>query len=59
MAETSFKFFIQFLLYGTLFAGYTLITMAVFVAELARMVSLVDFSICFVSLSQEANRSSK
>lgn len=39
MAETSFKFFLQFLLYGSLFTVYILIVMAIFVAELSREVS--------------------
>jgi hypothetical protein len=39
VSETSFKFFIQFLLYGSLFALYNVITLAVFVAELRDQVS--------------------
>ncbi|KAL1958707.1 hypothetical protein VTO42DRAFT_4050 [Malbranchea cinnamomea] len=36
VGETSFKFFIQFLFYGTLFAIYNLVVMAIFVAKLSR-----------------------
>ncbi|PGH27814.1 hypothetical protein AJ80_00602 [Polytolypa hystricis UAMH7299] len=36
VSETSFKFFIQFIFYTTLFTGFNIIVMAVFVAELSK-----------------------
>jgi hypothetical protein len=41
VSETSFKFFIQFLVYTTVFCAFTLIVSAYFTAELKRQVSTV------------------
>lgn len=47
ISETSHKFFVQFLFYGSLYTGYVLIVMAVFLAERRRKVSLFSFNFSF------------
>ena len=40
MSETSFKFFIQFVVYTAIFCGYLLIVTAYYTAEIRRHVSV-------------------
>lgn len=40
VSETSFKFFIQFVVYTTIFCAFVLIVVAIYTAELVRHVSV-------------------
>ena len=42
MSETSFKFFIQFVVYTSIYCGFALIVTAYFTAEIRRDVSLFE-----------------
>lgn len=43
VSETSFKFFIQFVVYTAIFCAFILIVTAIYTAELVRQVSLPNF----------------
>ena len=55
VAETSFKFFIQFVSYTAVFCTFTLIVSAYFLAELKRRVSPVHVSMIAITCFDNAN----